>query len=365
MTLLLFGSRGCAVDKGAKRLATDAETSDLARDTQLLAAIVESSQDGILTQNLDGTITSWNSGAQRLFGYRPEEVIGKTVIMLMPEMLHGDEIDIQERIRRGERIDPYETVRLRKDGTAMHVSLTISPLKNINGEITGASRVARDITERKQAEDQRRLLLQEMQHRIKNVFALASSLIALSAPRAKTPAQLCTMARERLEALARAQALTVPDVDDASGSVRQHTTLHELIRTILSPCLDSANDERLRITGSDFTLSSQAVTPLALVLIELMTNATKHGALRERSGSIAFDCAERHGQIVLVWTERGGGPVEGPPEREGFGTRLSQIAVEKQLGGSIKREWRAQGLKATLKLDPTYLTPTDACESSH
>lgn len=345
------------MDRGAKRWVSDGEKSRLDRDTQLLAAIVESSHDGILTQNLDGTITSWNTGAQRLFGYHPDEVIGKSVTMLMPGMLHAEEISVQARIRRGERIDHYETTRLRRDGTAIHVSLTVSPLKNVNGEITGASRVARDITERKQAEDQRRLLLQEMQHRIKNVFSLASSLISLSAPRAKTPAQLCSMARERLEALARAQALTVPNADDAASSVYHRTTLHELIRTILSPCLDSANDERLTITGSDFNLLSQAVTPLALVLTELMTNATKHGALRERWGSISLDCAEHGGCIVLVWAERGGALVEGPPEHEGFGTRLSQITVEKQLGGTIMREWRPQGLRVTVTIDPAYLTP--------
>ncbi|PSJ56058.1 PAS domain S-box protein [Pseudaminobacter soli (ex Li et al. 2025)] len=341
--------------KGVKRLATDEEKSRLDRDTQLLAAIVESSHDSIVTQNLDGTITSWNTGAELLFGYRADEAIGKSVTMFIPAALRDKESCIQARIRNGERVDHYETVRLRKDGTAIHVSLTVSPLKDGNGEIVGASRIGRDITERKQAEDQRRLLLKEMEHRIKNVFSLASSLITLSANRARTPAQLAEMASGRLEALARAHALTVPSADGADSTAQ--TTLHELIRTILSPCLDAADDERLRVTGRDFTLSSQAVTPLALVLNELMTNAAKHGALREPSGSISFDCAEQHGHIVLVWTERGASTLEGAPDHEGFGTRLSQITVEKQLGGSIKREWTAQGLRVTMTIDPAYLTP--------
>lgn len=327
------------------------------RTTQLLAAIVESSHDAILTQDLDETITSWNTGAQLLFGYCADEAIGKSVTMLIPERLQDEEFSIQARIRRGERVNHYETVRLRKDGTPIHISLTVSPLKDAHGEIAGASRVGRDITGRKRAQDQQQLLLREMEHRIKNVFSLASSLITLSSRRAATPAQLAIMARERLVALARAHALTVPSADAMDGSVRQHTTLHELVRTILSPCLDGADDERLRVTGDDLMLSSQAVTPLALVLNELMTNATKHGALREPFGSISFDCTEQDGNIVMVWTECGDGTVDGPPTHEGFGIRLSQITVEKQLGGSIKREWRPQGVRVTLTIDVAYLSP--------
>ena len=115
----------------------------------LLAAVVESSNDAIITKDLNGIITSWNGGAQNIFGYTREEAIGNSVTMLMPPDRVNEEPQILERIRRGEKVGHFETVRRRKDGTLIDVSLTISPLRNARGEIFGASKVARDITERK------------------------------------------------------------------------------------------------------------------------------------------------------------------------------------------------------------------------
>ena len=115
----------------------------------LLAAVVESSNDAIITKDLEGIITSWNRGAQNIFGYTREEAIGQPVTMLMPPERRNEEPGILERIRRGESVGHYETVRQRKDGTLIDISLTISPLRNSRGEIFGASKVARDITHRK------------------------------------------------------------------------------------------------------------------------------------------------------------------------------------------------------------------------
>lgn len=112
-----------------------------------LAAVVESSEDAIITKDLNGLITSWNAAAQRLFGYTEEEAIGRPVTILIPEGHHDEEPRIMGRIRRGERVEPYETVRHRKDGTLVDVSLGVSPLKNAAGEVIGASKIARDITE--------------------------------------------------------------------------------------------------------------------------------------------------------------------------------------------------------------------------
>ena len=122
------------------------------RDTALLAAIVDSSDDAIISKDLDGRITSWNRGAQRIFGYEEHEVVGKPVTILMPPERREEETLIQERIRRGERVDHYETVRLRKDGSKVDISLTISPMRDWSGAIVGASKIARDISERKRAE---------------------------------------------------------------------------------------------------------------------------------------------------------------------------------------------------------------------
>jgi PAS domain S-box-containing protein len=115
------------------------------------AAIIESSDDAIISKDLDGVIRSWNNGAERIFGYSAQEVIGQSVTILMPAGRENEEPEILARIRRGERIDHYETVRKRKDGTLVDISLTVSPVKDGSGRIVGASKIARDITERKQA----------------------------------------------------------------------------------------------------------------------------------------------------------------------------------------------------------------------
>jgi PAS domain S-box-containing protein len=134
--------------QGNKRKSEeDRELSDLR-----LGAIVESSDDAIISKDLNGIITSWNSSAERLFGYTAEEAIGRSITLVIPPDRLEEEPKILERLRRGERVDHFETVRMRKDGSRFDISLTISPIKNAAGKIVGASKIARDITDRKQAE---------------------------------------------------------------------------------------------------------------------------------------------------------------------------------------------------------------------
>ena len=120
--------------------------------TGLLAAIVASSDDAIVSKNLDGIITSWNKSAERIFGYTAEEAIGQHITLVIPPERHAEESDILDRLRRGERVDHFHTVRRRKDGSLLDVSLTISPVRDSSGRVIGASKVARDITAQKQAE---------------------------------------------------------------------------------------------------------------------------------------------------------------------------------------------------------------------
>src|SRR5262249_33507297 len=119
----------------------------------LLAAIVEDSEDAIISKTLEGVITSWNSGAQRIFGYRPQEIIGKHLPVLIPPERHPEEDEILRRLRSGERIDHFETVRLAKDGTRLVISLTVSPVRDVTGRVIGASKVARNITEQVRARE--------------------------------------------------------------------------------------------------------------------------------------------------------------------------------------------------------------------
>src|ERR1044072_3913441 len=116
-----------------------------------LSALIDSADDAIISKTLQGITASWNSGAQRVFGYTADEVIGKSITILIPKDHENEEPAILARLRAGERIEHYETIRVRKDGRAINISLTVSPIRGPNGEIIGASKIARDITEQRQA----------------------------------------------------------------------------------------------------------------------------------------------------------------------------------------------------------------------
>lgn len=145
---------------GSSKVARDiGDRKRGARADSLLAAIVSSSDDAIVSKNLQGIITSWNEGARRIFGYTAEEIVGRSVLTLVPAERKDEEPKILERLRRGERIDHFETVRVRKNGEHFPVSLTISPVKDQDGRIIGASKIARDITEVKRTAAEREQLL--------------------------------------------------------------------------------------------------------------------------------------------------------------------------------------------------------------
>lgn len=138
---------------GASKIArdiSDRRRSDAAR--LMLAAIVESSEDAIISKNLDGVITSWNASAERLFGYTADEIIGQSVLRLIPRDLHYEEPEIISKLRRGERVEHYETRRMRRNGEVFDISLTVSPIRDAGGKIVGASKIVRDISDRKAAE---------------------------------------------------------------------------------------------------------------------------------------------------------------------------------------------------------------------
>jgi PAS domain S-box-containing protein len=130
--------------------------------TSFLASIVESCEDAIIGKTLNGTIVSWNSGAEHLYGYTSQEVVGRSVGILIPEHRPEELPDICERIKRGESVDDMETVRVRKDGTKVEVSVTISPIRDANGAVIGSSSIARDITQRKKEENERLGLIRDL-----------------------------------------------------------------------------------------------------------------------------------------------------------------------------------------------------------
>lgn len=176
VTMSAIKDRGGAI-VGASHIARDITDRIRAKDVrERLAAVLESSDDAIIGTTLDGTITSWNPGAENLFGYPASEAVGKSIEMLLPPERASDESDILARISRGERLDHFETVRLQKDGKRIAVSVTISPIRACSGAIVGASRIARDITERRCAEEE----LRKSEERFNKAFCSNPLAISIS-----------------------------------------------------------------------------------------------------------------------------------------------------------------------------------------
>jgi PAS domain S-box-containing protein len=328
---------------------TDRKRAEQAK--QHLAAIVEFSDDAIISINLLGIIQSWNSAAERIYGYTVREAIGQSVDMLIPPDRSNEEPEILNRIRGARHIEHYETVRLRKDGSLIDISLTVSPIIDGDGRVVGASKIARDITERRKAQEQRDLLLREMNHRVRNLFTLARSVVALSARSVDTSKELATIVGERLDALARAHALTLPKRTDQPTQGEQATTLHNLIRAIVLPYENTEGRlQRIVVSGPDIPVSAALVTDFALLLHEIATNAAKYGALSNSRGSVDISCTAENGVFSLIWTERGGPRINEKPASEGFGSQLARATVVGRLGGKLRRDWNPDGLTIHLSV---------------
>jgi PAS domain S-box-containing protein len=282
---------------GVNMLLDISDRRDADRAGQILAALVESSQDAIVSKDLNGIIQTWNRGAERLFGYTAEEVVGQPVSILIPEDHADEEPEILRRIRIGEQVGTYETVRRRKDGTLIDVSLTISPVRDRAGRIVGASKFARDITERRRADEQQKLLVREIKHRIKNTLATVQAIARQT---------LSSTARGELDAFAgRLQALAGAH-DLLTTENWNRMPLSEVVARAIS-AFDDVASERFVVDGrNEVWIDADRSSGLSMVLHELATNAIKYGALSNDSGKveIAWETRQEGDRLHLTFRWR-------------------------------------------------------------
>jgi PAS domain S-box-containing protein len=299
-----------------------------------LASIVQSSDDAVVSKNLDGIITSWNRGAERIFGYSAEEATGQPITMIIPKDRHDEERQILARIGRGERIDHFETIRQTKQRELLDISLTVSPVKDAEGVIVGASKIARDITGQKRAQERIATLAREAEHRSKNLLASVHATVMLS--RADTPEGLKQAIEGRIQALANVHSLFVET--RWTGAELLPIATQEL-----AP-FEVAGATRVRIDGPQVMLPPNAAQAIAVTLHELATNAAKYGALSAAAGRIdlTWQCDDPDGRLTVRWQETGGPPVQAPAHR-GFGGRVIE-QMANQLRGTAQFDWRREGL---------------------
>jgi PAS domain S-box-containing protein len=268
------------------------ELEHSAEELQRLAAIVESSDDAIISKTLEGIITTWNPGAERMFGYTADEAVGRSITMLIPPEHVDEEPAILARLRRGERIDHYETVRMTKTGERLDISLSVSPIKNLEGTVIGASKIARDITRQKHAEEALREadrrkdeFIATLAHELRNPLAPIRHAAAISKAENATEAQK-RWSHDVISRQVQHMALLLEDLLDVSRITRgtlelriEMTELAEVLDAAIETARPSIEAKRHKLTvdvPEEPVWFAADPLRLAQVLANLLTNASKY-----------------------------------------------------------------------------------------
>ena len=250
--------------------------------------------------------------------------------------------------------EPYEIdYRLRHhSGEYRWVIGRANPIRDKDGRIVRWIGTCTDVDTAKRQAEQNEVLSRELSHRIKNIFAVISGLIGLSARQAPAAKEFAEGLRQRISALGRAHELARPHSDESRMTV-EDSTLHGMLHEMLEP-YPALAEGRISISGDDVPIDDRGATPLALVFHELATNAAKYGALATAEGRLSVSAKLAGKELLVEWVERGGPRVDGTPSRSGFGTRLVDMSVH-QVSGTIDREWNSDGLVVKLTLQPPRL----------
>lgn len=332
----LIGGINMLVDASA-RLKSEQE---LAR----LGAVIASSEDAVIGLNLQGIVTHWNEGATQLYNYEPHEMIGQPIESIVPPELHAQEFEILEKLRQGERVKNYETERVGKGGRRISISLSASSLRDEAGNIIGMTKVGRDITERKRAEQLQQLLLNELNHRVKNTLATVQAIAHQTVRSARSPGDFAVSFTARLQALSRAHNLL-------TQSSWQGAELLPLIREQL---IFTDSNERISYAGPKVSLEPQIALHISMVLHELGTNARKYGSLSVPRGRVTLNWsvqstrANEDPTLLLKWQERDG-PSVAAPIKQGFGTTLIQQSIQAH-GGDVIIDYGPEGVTCEIKV---------------
>lgn len=363
-----------------------------------LAAIIDSSDDAIASKTLDGIVTSWNPAATQLFGYQPAEIIGKPITTIIPPELHAEEVDILARLRRGERIDHYETVRLAKSGRRIDISLTVSPIRGEDGEIMGASKIARDITLRKRSEErlreadrQKDEFLATLAHELRNPLAPICAAAELLKS-AKTLAPELRAATTILERQARHMTHLVDDLLDisriTSGRIRlqpEPLELTELLKAVIESYRQSAETTRhqqiiLSAPSEPVHVVGDRIR-LTQVLSNILHNAVKYTPAGGRIEVLLRD--EEREAVVNVRDNGIGIPrdmldhifepfaqldrsYERPDGGLGIGLTLAKRLVELHEGRiEAKSEGHGKGTEILIHLPAIAAKPTGRASTAH
>jgi PAS domain S-box-containing protein len=306
------------------------------------AGIVRSSQDGIASFSLEGTVLTWNPGLERILGYPANEVTGHNRSFFVPNDRPDEQRNILAAIRAGHDLS-LETIRLHKDGRRIDVALTCSPLRAPEGSIIGFCTIMRDISERRRQEERQQQLINELNHRVKNSLAQTVVVVERSREGAPSIEAFAAALLGRIHSMARTHARL-------SANQWAGVGLGELVADELAPYRTEANT---LIEGPDFVLPLQAARAISIVLHELATNAAKHGAFSRADGHVTVTWerirdSNGSARLLLKWQEAGhpGVPTQ---QRQGFGTTVIRDLLRYELDGCVELNFAPGGVRCEIE----------------
>lgn len=309
--------------------------------SRIQSLIVDSSPDAILSRDLDGRIMSWNAAAERMFAISAQAAIGHELTALLASALDETSLEyIEQQI--GNQSWQVE-VRLQRADGPVELALTTSPVVDSQDNVIASSTIARDISEQVAQENHRELLLQELNHRVKNVLATVQSIMMQTLGQA--PEHFRQTFTKRIQALAQTHNLL-------TQSQWRGIDLRELIALELRPYEKDASPP-WQLAGEAVALAPSQAIALGMALHELATNAAKYGALTAKTGHIevSWVIARDHGHrvLALTWREQGGPPAE-EPAQPGFGLRLIQEGMAHELDASTQLDFLSDGLRYVIRM---------------
>ncbi len=323
---------------------------------RFLEAVLESATDyAIIAMDLDGLVTMWNKGAERILGWTEKEICGQpaSVFFTLEDRQRGiPQAEMRAALTKGFGSD--ERWHLKKDGSCFWASGEMMPLKDDAGSVRGLLKILRDRTEHRQAEERQILLNQELAHRVKNTLAVVQAISAQTFRGEGSFAEARTSFNDRLIALARAHDVLM----SGSWTAASLRALVDEIAVVRGP----GGERQIHVSGPDVTVGPRAALSFALVLHELATNAVKYGALSTTAGSvfISWDLiGSKEPRLRFEWREQGG-PVVKPPSRKGFGSRLIESSFHKEPEDEIALSYLPGGLKLTLNFRLKALQGSDS-----
>lgn len=317
-----------------------------------MTALIATTNDAVISYDLEGRIVTWNPAAQKLYGYSRDEAIGQPLEILYPENWPKRVSEYRDEILSGV-LEDFEAARVAKDGTVREVWISCAPIRSLDGEVIAISNIHRDVTEVRRAEKAREIIAHEVIHRAKNMLGIVSAIQRQTARRETTLEGFLSAFEARIQSLSKSTDLLV-------GSAWTTVSLSQLVDRHLEPFVE-IGDGRIEVLGPDIDLRPQCVQTIGMALHELATNSVKHGALKTGGGGKvgirwSLESLNSHSELCLSWAETGMEVRQPAPGSSGFGSTVLANLASSMLAAETKYDIGTDGVRWSIRVPDEHFS---------